>query len=869
MGAWLLKEVDHDKASHLVGEYGIPHLAAEILLRREIEDVESFLNPDISLLNDPFLMNDMDKAVNILIKAWKKKEPVLIHGDYDVDGVTGSALLYSFMEKKGWKVDVYIPNRMNDGYGVSAQAIEEYSKKGFKVLLTVDCGTTAYESVELAKKLGMKVVITDHHKVVGELPPADAVVNPHRPDDPYPFKDLAGVGVAFKLVQALADRFGMEFEDIEDLLDLVALGTVADMVSLQKENRFLVKRGMKKIGKARAGLKKLVEKLSIKEVRSRDISYKIAPRLNAAGRMGSAYDAFKLLISKNEEEAAEMVKILSNHNLLRQAIEGNIFKEAVKNIEKSGSFLNPIILVNGDNWHIGVIGIVASRIANKYKKPTLVVSFNDGVGKGSARSYSGTNIMNIFRKFEDFFEEFGGHSMAVGFTIKKDKFEDLKEVIKDIDITQEKENINIDAEIRLENINPELFEVIDLFEPFGLGNPPLMFLIRDLDVHKVSFFDDGNSAYMVLRNGRRKIGALWHGMDNDSSIILRQGIVRMDVVGEIEADFMSPKMKIVDVSFKTGIDEFDEFGDLHTKEMLDKEEIINNKRVKELLWEEYEGGAIFSDIRSRNAMLRKILQEDSSAIVVGCCSQIVDHVYESLLRHIEVDKSRFLTAKEFVESDADKNLVIIIEPQILSILRGIEEIEEFIKLIGKMRKIALGTKMPDDIKKLLKEMKFKKLRAKFKKVSVRVQDMRSKRYILNGKNNVVVSRKPEDTARFTNGQYYSHDINKFQKVSIVNLIKRGNIKKFSTSYNTDGLPTFASKSEVIAYDPPKSLYEIVDAIYPILNEDPQTLVLNYSKVESDIITSESDKAYHEYTKRLAYSPIKTLIKYLHDPGVII
>ncbi len=869
MGAWALKEVDRDKALELAHEYGIPYLAAEILLRRGIEDVESFLSPDISLLNDPFLMNDMDKAVDILINAWKKKEPVLIHGDYDVDGVTGSALLYSFMEEKGWKVDVYIPNRMNDGYGVSTQAIEEYSEKGYKVLLTVDCGTTAYESVELAKKLGMKVVITDHHKVVGELPPADAVVNPHRPDDPYPFKDLAGVGVAFKLVQALADRFGMEFEDIEDLLDLVALGTVADMVSLEKENRFLVKRGMKKIGKTRAGLKKLVEKLSIKEVRSRDVSYKIAPRLNAAGRMGTAYDAFKLLISKDEKEAEEMVKVLSNHNLLRQAIENDIFKEAVKNIERAGASSNPIILVNGDNWHIGVIGIVASRIANKYKRPTMVVSFSDGVGKGSARSYNGTNIMNIFRKFEDFFVEFGGHSMAVGFTIEKEKFEDLKEAIKDIELAQEKEKINIDAEIRLDDITPELFEVIDLFEPFGLGNPPLMFLIRDLDVHKVSFFDDGNSAYMVLRRGRRKIGALWHGMDNDSSIILRQGIVRMDVVGEIEPDFMSPKMKIVDVSFKTGIDEFDEFGDLHSREILDKEEIINNKRVKELLWEEYDGGAIFSDIRSRNAMLKKILQEDTSAVVIGCCNQIVDHVYESLLRHMEVDRSRFLTVREFIESGVDGKLIVIVEPQIFSILRGLREIEEFIKLVGKMRKIALGTKMPDDIKNLLKEMRFKKLRAKFKKVNVRVQDMRDKRYILNGKNNVVVSRNPEKTAKFTNGQYYSHDINKFQRVSIVNLIKRGNIKKFSTSYNTDGLPTFASKSEVIAYDPPKTLYEIIDAIYPVLNEEPQTLVLNYSEVKDGDFATETDKAYHEYTKRLAYSPIKMLIKYLHDPGVVI
>ncbi|MCD6450583.1 MAG: single-stranded-DNA-specific exonuclease RecJ, partial [Thermotogaceae bacterium] len=829
MAAWILKEVNHEKVLQLVREYGIPRLAAEILLRRGIEDIDSFLNPDISLLNDPFLIKDIDKAVDILISSWKKKEPILIHGDYDVDGVTGSALLYSFMNKKGWNVDVYIPDRMNDGYGVSSSTIEEYFKKGFKVLLTVDCGTTAHESVKLAKNLGMKVVITDHHKVVGELPPADAVVNPHRPDDLYPFKDLAGVGVAFKLVQALADRFGMEFEDIEDLLDLVALGTVADMVTLKDENRFLVKRGMKKIGKTRAGLKKLLEKLSIKEVRSRNISYKIAPRLNAAGRMGTAYDAFKLLISKDGKEAEEMVKVLSNHNLLRQSIETDIFKEAIKCVERSKILSDPIILVDGDNWHVGVIGIVASRIANKYKRPAMVVSFNGEIGKGSARSYNGINILNIFRKFEDLFLEFGGHSMAVGFTIEKDKFEYLKKMVKNVELTQEKEKIFIDAEIELEDINPELFEVIDLFEPFGLGNPPLMFLTRNLDVHKVSFFEGGNSAYLLLRKGKRKLGALWHGMDDDSRVILKQGVVRMDVVGEIEPDFISPKIKVVDVAFKTGIDEFDEIKEPNVMEVLDKEEVINNKRVRELLWEEYDGGAIFSNIRSRNAILRKILEFDNSAVVVGCCKQIVEHVYESLLRHIEIDRDKFLTVKEFIENEAQPGMVVLVEPQILSILRDIYEIEEFIKVIARMRKVAIGIKMPGDVKKLLKEMRFQKLRAKFKKVDIRVQDMRDKEYMLNGKNNVVVSRRPQETAKFTNGQYYSHEINKFQRVSIVNLIKRGNIKKFSTSFNTDGLPTFADGGEVVVYDKPKTLYEIMDAIYPILNESRPNFIVNYSE----------------------------------------
>ncbi len=868
MARWVIKDVDEEKAKAISRKYDIPLLAAEIILRRQIENLDEFLNPSEDLVGDPFLLKDMKKAVDVLIGAWKKKEKILIHGDYDVDGITGAALLYTFMKSRGWDVQVYIPDRMSDGYGISPQAVEEFASKGFTVLLTVDCGTTAYESVELAKKLGMRVVITDHHEVMEKLPPADALVNPHRPDDPYPFKELAGVGVGYKLVQALGNVFGLELDDLRDLLDLVALGTVADMVPLVGENRYYVKEGLRKIGKVRHGLRKLVEKLSLSEVRSRDISYKIAPRLNAAGRMGSAYDAFKLLVAEDEEEAEKMAEALFGHNLLRQAIENDIFKEALNMVMENELYKNPVIVVGGENWHIGVIGIVASKIANKFKKPAIVVSFSNGVGKGSARSVNGVSVMEIFQELKDLFVEFGGHSMAVGFTIEKSGFEDLKKKVASLSVERQEEVIDVDAVIDMEDVNPSLFEVIDLFEPFGLGNPPLTFLIKDMNIQKASFFDGGNSVNLTLRKKGRKITAVWMGLDPDHSLLIKQGTVKIDVIGEIEPDFFSPKLKIFDARFRSGVEEMDSLVIGRVEERIDKEELMVKRKASELLWDEFSGGVVFSDIRARNAVLRRLMAKGS--VFVGCCLQIVESVYRSLLRHAEIRREKFLTIREFLERGSADSLVVLIEPQILMKLRGIGIVEDFIKEIAKIdNKFAVGTRIPKGIKSLLKDMRFKKLRAKFHKEEMRIQDMRGKNYKPAYGNFVIVADDPEQFSSLTDGQIYSHALNRFQRASMVNLIKRGSVRRFSSTPSSDGLPTFLRNGEISFLSYPTTPYELLDSIYPTLDGTSLTFILAYD-IEPKEYDGEIEKTYErEINEKVASSQVREILKILQDHEVII
>ena len=860
---WVYENVDQSEVERISKFFGIPKLASEIILRRKIENIEDYLNPSEKLVYDPFLMTDMDKAVDILIDAWKKKKRILIHGDYDVDGITGASLLYSFMKRKGWKVEVYIPNRMNEGYGISLQAIRNFAKSGGDLLLTVDCGSTAVEELEEAKRLGLTVVVTDHHEVKDILPPTDALVNPHRPGDRYPFKELAGVGVAFKLVQALADRFGMELEDITDCLDLVALGTVADMVNLSDENRFYVKKGLKILGKSRKrpGLRKLVSKLGLTEIRSKDISYKIAPRLNAAGRMGTAMDAFKLVVSESEAEAEEMVEKLLNHNLLRQEIETNIFREAVEMVEEKGLHKGSVIVVGGENWHVGVIGIVASRIANKYGKPTLVISFSNGVGKGSARSTNGTNIYEIFQKFEDSFEEFGGHTMAVGFTIKRSEYEKLVELMRDVELKVEEKAVEIDAEISPRDINPELFEIIDLFEPFGLGNPPLVFLIRNLDIKRASFFNGGNSVNLTLRREGRNISALWMGIDKDFSTMIRQGAAKMDILCEIEPNFLSPKLKIVDAKFKSGIDEIDSMVDLRVKSKFDKEEMMIKKRGS--MAEEIEDkSAVFVDIRTRNSMILNLIGKKKFVV---CCEIIKEHIISSLKRHIEIDEGDFLTLEEFVKGDIDRSIVIL-EPQIMLKMRGIDVVEEFIKRVSMMEKIAIGSRIPEGVRSLLRDMKFRKLKVKLKKLKVRIQAQTEVKPF--SKSFAIVSRNPEDFKDLTSGQYYSNDMNRFQRASIVNLIKRKALKKFATVPSTDGLPTFIPGNEIFFLSKPLSLYELLDSVHPVLDEKTFVLSLGYSDEEFKL--EGLDEVYYEnITKKILEKGTRSILRHLQDPGEII
>ncbi|KUK80329.1 MAG: Single-stranded-DNA-specific exonuclease RecJ, partial [Mesotoga prima] len=367
---WLLLKPDDEAVNRLVEFMGIDVFLARLLVTRGIDDeVEAmrFLNPDKTILHDPFILEGMQLAVRTIIETRERNESIVVFGDYDVDGVTSTALLYLAMKRMGFNVSYYIPLRLEEGYGLSKGAIKDLREQGHKLLITVDCGVTSFEEIKYAKEIGFNVVVTDHHEVKDILPPADAIVNPKRPDDNYPFKGLAGVGVAFKLLVALNETLHCPI-DPEEYLDIVALGTIADIVPLRDENRYIVRQGTAKIQSSPLlGLKALLSYLRIpsENLTAQDIAFKIAPKLNAAGRMDSAIVALELLISEDMDSAMNTASRLLKHNQNRQTIEAKIFDQTERDIDSTSSFKDDYALVvDGDNWHLGVLGIVASRLVS-------------------------------------------------------------------------------------------------------------------------------------------------------------------------------------------------------------------------------------------------------------------------------------------------------------------------------------------------------------------------------------------------------------------------------------------------------------------------------------------------------------------------
>lgn len=544
---WVVKKPDESEVKKLINEFNIPELMARILVNRGIktlEDVRFFLNPKYEYLLDPFLMKDMEKAVEVLLKIHALKEPVVVYGDYDVDGVTGTYLLCKILKDLGWEIDYYIPNRFEEGYGLSIDAIKEIEKRGFKNIITVDCGITSIEEVKYAKTRGFKVIITDHHEPKEVLPPADAVVNPKRSDDTYPFKNLAGVGVVFKLLNALNQKLGFPV-DLRDYVDIVSVGTIADIVPLLHENRIIVKEGLKKIQKtSNVGLKKLIEAVGIynKNITAHDVGFRLAPKLNAAGRIDSAGSAVDLLLCTDENKAQILAKQLVEQNSTRQSIENQIFSEALKIIKENGYENDRAIVVSREDWHPGVIGIVASRILGKFYKPTLLISIDsDGMGKGSARSIESINLMELLSCAEDLFEEFGGHPMAAGFTVKAENIPKLRErlnkKLKEYSEDLFTQKIEIDSELLFEEINDSLIEMIDIMRPFGQGNREPKFLFRNLHVEQIRF--SGNSSEhlrMIIRKGDKKFEAFGFNLSPklEDFKYVKPSLLKVDMVGSIK-----------------------------------------------------------------------------------------------------------------------------------------------------------------------------------------------------------------------------------------------------------------------------------------------------------------------------------------------
>lgn len=471
---------------------------ARILTNRGFEkadDVYKFLYPKLTDLRDPFMLKDMEAAVQRTIDAIVNNEKIVIYGDYDVDGITSIALISDILRILGADFDFYLPNRITQGYGLSCEGIDNCKAMDAGLLISVDCGISSVEEAAYAQKIGLDLIITDHHEPANELPKCIALLNPKRKDSDYPFKELAGVGVAFKFAQGLIHHaterkiLSPNSINIKEMLDLVALGTVADVVPLIDENRIFVKYGIKQINKTeRIGLKELKAVASVnQDVSSSDIAFKLAPRLNAVGRLGDARHAVKLLTSEDEQEAFNLATMMEKNNRLRQNIESEIIEEVEELIEENGEFQrSKTIIMHSPKWHQGVIGIVASRIAKHYYKPALIISSIEGeTGKGSGRSIEEFDLLEGLRQCSDLLDSFGGHRLAAGFQIKMSNFEKFRQHFEKFaseKLSDEaiQPKIMIDAEVQLPGITPSFVKDLEMLEPFGNGNPRPVFCTRNV-----------------------------------------------------------------------------------------------------------------------------------------------------------------------------------------------------------------------------------------------------------------------------------------------------------------------------------------------------------------------------------------------------
>ncbi len=486
---WQVAAVNHELERQLADELGISSLLARLLINRGIKDSLSaklFLSPQLTQLHDPYLLNDMAPAVERLRQAKAKKERILVYGDYDVDGITGVTLLISVLKKWGSQVSYYIPHRIKEGYGLNKIVIEKACRDGISLIITVDCGITAFEEVAYARQKGIEVIITDHHQPGENLPQAVAVINPGRRDSSYPFRELAGVGVAFKLVQALAMQPGSsDFSaSIWKHLDLVALGTIADVSPLRGENRILVKYGLQELTQTgKPGLQALIEMTGIKdkEITPIHVGFILAPRLNAGGRMGEGGRGVKLLLAKSREEALPLAQSLDSENKKRQQIEAQTVKEGISRIKEEVDLESERVIVLADElWHQGVIGIAASRLMQKFYRPVILIALDKNQGKGSARSIESFHLFQALRECQDLLLALGGHSLAAGLTISREKIKHLKGRMNEIANSQlSKEDLipklKIDSQLRLKDINLKLIENLDLLGPFGKGNARPLF----------------------------------------------------------------------------------------------------------------------------------------------------------------------------------------------------------------------------------------------------------------------------------------------------------------------------------------------------------------------------------------------------------
>jgi len=497
-------------------QLGISPLLSQLLANRNIttpEEAEIFLSPKLSHLHSPFLMKDMEKAVERIYKAVKCQEKIVLYGDYDADGITGTCLLLLFLKNIGARVSFFIPDRIKEGYGLNTDAILRLKEKGTKLIITIDCGSSDIEQVQYAHQQGMDVIITDHHEIPNLLPPAYAILNPQQKDCNFPFDSLAGVGVVFNLLMTLRKTLKergfwreQSVPNLKEYLDLVALGTIADVVPLIDENRILVKYGLKRLTEGnRIGIKALKEVCGLSNaiINSYLVAFRLAPRINAPGRLSQAKLAITLLTTNDYQEARRIALLLDQENTYRQQLENRILKEVCLLIEATPQLKKgKSIVLSSPDWHPGVIGICASKLLEKYYKPSVLISYDNkkGIGKGSARSPEWFHLYEGLKECEHLLESYGGHHSAAGITIKSDKIEEFKAYFDKIVSERVSEedyipSIEIDAEVNLREISEQLIKEISRLEPFGPCNPEPTFSSFALDSYSP----------MVVGNGHLKL----------------------------------------------------------------------------------------------------------------------------------------------------------------------------------------------------------------------------------------------------------------------------------------------------------------------------------------------------------------------------
>lgn len=547
---WEVSKIDEKKTREIAEENNISTLMAQILMNRGFEkhdDIQSFLHPALENLYDPFLFKDMDIAVDRIIEARDNNEKVTVYGDYDVDGITSITVLKKFLSEMDVDVDYYLPSRLEEGYGLNNDAIKKIADNKTNLMITVDCGISAYEEIEYAKSFGIDVIVTDHHECPEILPNALAVVDHKRQDNTYPFAFLAGVGVTFKLIQAISLKLGFDRKKYLKYLDIVCLGTVADIVPIVDENRIIVNYGLILMRETRnIGLQALIKTTGYNKINSTSISFGLAPRINACGRMGKADMALELLLTNDVEKAIQIANELNNTNKERQEVEKRIIEEAINKIENEKLFENDVIIVSSENWHHGVIGIVASKITEMYYKPSILICVEDGVGKGSGRSIEGFDLHEALSACSESLLKFGGHEMAIGLSINETEIEKfsnkMNDFAKDKNIKNLLPIIKADAEIKLEDASINVVKEFETLEPYGEANPAPIFLYKNVKVDGVRLLSNEKHLKLSLKDKNYVIDAIAFNM-GDKKYTIKIGD-KVDLLSTLEINEFNNMEKV-------------------------------------------------------------------------------------------------------------------------------------------------------------------------------------------------------------------------------------------------------------------------------------------------------------------------------------